>query len=191
MGQLLLVLVGALVVAAIVFGAASLITGSDPGLDEAVPDGRAVPLPAERPLTESDVAAARFDTALRGYRMAQVDAVLRRAAYDIGYKEELIAVLEAEVTALRAGEQTQADELREIRLAALGAAHRDAGPPTFQPPAADADAGTEADAEAAEAADAEAAAEAEADAEADAGATGKDGGSDGPSLTKPAQLSTR
>ncbi len=45
----------------------------------------------------------RFDTALRGYRMTQVDQAMRRAAYDIGYKAELIGVLEAEVTALRDG----------------------------------------------------------------------------------------
>ena len=40
-----------------------------------------------------------FDTGLRGYRMSQVDSALRRAAYDVGYKTELVAVLEAEGTA--------------------------------------------------------------------------------------------
>jgi DivIVA domain-containing protein len=115
MGQLLILLVVALVAAALVFGVVSLITGGDQGLEPAEPDGRAVPLPASRPLTEVDLDAVRFDTAARGYRMAQVDQALRRAAYDIGYKEELINVLEAEVTALREGRTEDADTLREAR----------------------------------------------------------------------------
>jgi DivIVA domain-containing protein len=122
---LLYVLLGALVVGAVAFGVAVLITGSDPGLAPAEPDGSAVPLPTDRPLSERDFPALRFDTGLRGYRMGQVDAALRRAAYDIGYKEELVAVLEAEVAALRAGRTDEADGLRRARLAALGP---DAGP---------------------------------------------------------------
>jgi len=47
---------------------------------------------------------------------------LRRAAYDVGYKTELVAVLEAEVAALREGRQDDADELQKARLAALGEA---------------------------------------------------------------------
>ena len=97
MGQFLLLLVVALTVAAVVFGVTVLVTGSDPGLTPAEPDGRAVPLPGSRPLVETDVGEVRFDTAIRGYRMTQVDQALRRAAYDIGYKDELIGVLEAEV----------------------------------------------------------------------------------------------
>ena len=50
--------------------------------------------------------------------MAQVDQALRRAAYDIGYKDELIGVLEAEVTALREGRARDADVLRRAREAA-------------------------------------------------------------------------
>jgi DivIVA domain-containing protein len=120
MGQFLLLLAGALVVGAIVFGVAVLITGDDPGLGSEEPDGRAVPLPTARPLIEQDIGGLRFDTALRGYRMSQVDAALRRAAYDLGYKDELIEVLEAEITALRDGRTADADALRQSRLAALG-----------------------------------------------------------------------
>ncbi|MEV4758970.1 DivIVA domain-containing protein [Micromonospora sp. NPDC049559] len=119
MGQLLLLLVVALTVAAVVFGVTVLVTGGDPGLGPAEPDARSVPLPGNRPLQESDVADVRFDTALRGYRMTQVDQALRRAAYDIGYKDELIGVLEAEVTALREGRTAEAEELRRAREAAL------------------------------------------------------------------------
>lgn len=119
MGQVLLLLVVALTVAAVVFGVTVLVTGSDPGLADAEPDGRAVPLPGDRPLQESDVGGVRFDTALRGYRMGQVDQALRRAAYDIGYKDELIGVLQAEVDALRAGRISEADTLRRARETAL------------------------------------------------------------------------
>ncbi|MEU5904204.1 DivIVA domain-containing protein [Micromonospora sp. NPDC047467] len=115
MGQLLLYLVVALTVAAVVFGVTVLVSGRDPGLVPAEPDSQAMPLPGTRPLRESDVGAVRFDTALRGYRMAQVDQVLHRAAYDIGYKSELIGVLESEVAALREGRTDDADVLRQAR----------------------------------------------------------------------------
>ncbi|MEU4715234.1 DivIVA domain-containing protein [Micromonospora purpureochromogenes] len=119
MGQVLLVLVIALTVAAVVFGVTVLVSGRD-GLAPAEPDGRAVPLPGSRPLREADVGEVRFDTALRGYRMAQVDQAMRRAAYDIGYKAELIGVLEAEVAALREGRLADADALRRAREEAAG-----------------------------------------------------------------------
>jgi DivIVA domain-containing protein len=121
-----------LVVGAVAFGVAVLVTGADPGLAPAEPEGSSLPLPGDRPLAESDFQSLRFDTALRGYRMAQVDTALRRAAYDVGYKEELVAVLEAEVAALRAGHHDEADALREARLVASArpaAAGLDAEPP--------------------------------------------------------------
>jgi DivIVA domain-containing protein len=117
---LLYVLLGALVVGAVAFGVAVLVTGADPGLAAEEPEGSSVPLPGHRPLTEQDFQALRFDTGLRGYRMSQVDSALRRAAYDVGYKTELVAVLEAEVAALREGRLEEADELRKARIAALG-----------------------------------------------------------------------
>ncbi|RQW83503.1 DivIVA domain-containing protein, partial [Micromonospora globispora] len=120
MGEVLLLLVVALTVAAVVFGVTVLVSGRDPGLVPAEPDGRAVPLPGTRPLEESDIAEVRFDTALRGYRMAQVDQAMRRAAYDIGYKSELIGVLEAEVAALREGRTADAEALRRAREEAAG-----------------------------------------------------------------------
>jgi DivIVA domain-containing protein len=118
MGQFFLIVVVALTVAAVVFGVTVLVSGSDTGLTPVEPDGRAVPLPASRPLQEDDLGVVRFDTAVRGYRMGQVDQALRRAAYDIGYKDELIGVLEAEVTALREGRALDADALRRAREAA-------------------------------------------------------------------------
>ncbi|MEV4631424.1 DivIVA domain-containing protein [Micromonospora sp. NPDC049523] len=141
MGQFLLLLVVALTAAAVVFGVTVLLTGTDPGLAPAEPDGRAVPLPASRPLAESDVSDVRFDTALRGYRMSQVDQAFARAAYDIGYKDELIGVLEAEVEALREGRGADADELRRARVAALataaGGAAAQNGSPVHRPEVGD------------------------------------------------------
>ncbi|MGX6605173.1 DivIVA domain-containing protein [Micromonosporaceae bacterium Da 78-11] len=119
MGQLLLFIVVALVVAAIVFGVTVMMSGGDSGLTPVEPDGRAVPLPSDRPLGEDDISRTRFDTTFRGYRMTQVDQALQRAAYDIGYKGELIGVLEAEVAALREGRTADADVLRRAREAAI------------------------------------------------------------------------
>jgi DivIVA domain-containing protein len=127
----LFILLGALVVGAIVFGVAALMTGADQGLEPNDLNASAVPLPSNRPLAESDFGTLRFDTGLRGYRMAQVDAALRRAAYDIGYKEELIAVLEAEVDALRSDRREEADALQRARAAALSP---DAEAPADEPP---------------------------------------------------------
>jgi DivIVA domain-containing protein len=137
MGQVLLFLVVALVVAAIIFGVTVMIGGGDSGLTPTEPDGRALPLPGDRPLGEEDVARTRFDTAFRGYRMAQVDQALQRAAYDIGYKGELIGVLEAEVAALREGRLGDADSLRKAREAAITPAQ--AGPAEVPPPEQPAD----------------------------------------------------
>src|SRR5690242_13938186 len=98
MATVFLVLVVVLVVAALVFGVVTLLSGEDPGISPVDPDGRAQPLPNNRSLTETDLKQVRFDMTLRGYRMGQVDRVLRRTAYDLGYKDEMIAVLEAEVS---------------------------------------------------------------------------------------------
>jgi DivIVA domain-containing protein len=113
-----LILVIVLVVAGLVFGVVSLLAGDDPGLQPEEPDGRAVPLPNNRSLTETDLKTVRFDVGWRGYRMAQVDRVLRRTAYDVGYKDEMIAVLEAEVAALRDGRTEDAELLRKARESA-------------------------------------------------------------------------
>ncbi|MEV8513277.1 DivIVA domain-containing protein [Dactylosporangium sp. NPDC051484] len=136
MAEFLLVLIAAVVVGAIGFGVSLLITGDDPGIEGHEPDGRSVPLPSSRPLVEGDVNQLRFDTVVRGYRMNQVDAALRRAGYDIGYKEELIQVLEAEIKALREGRQEDADALRDARQAsATGASTTTAADTTPSTPA--------------------------------------------------------
>ena len=136
MAQLLLFAAIALVVAALVFGVGALLTGADPGLTPVEPDGVSRGLPGTRPLEERDFAAARFDTAIRGYRMAQVDAAMARAAYDIGFKQELIEALHAEVDALRDGRIEDADVLRKARKAASGDLTPASGPDGATPEAA-------------------------------------------------------
>ncbi|WP_239164795.1 DivIVA domain-containing protein [Actinoplanes palleronii] len=133
MSQLLLFIVVALVVGTIVFGVTVLLSGGDSGLTPVEPDGQSVPLPGDRPLGEDDISRTRFDTAWRGYRMSQVDQALQRAAYDIGYKGELIGVLEAEVTALREGRLEDADGLRAAREAAVAPAVAAAEPAPVAP----------------------------------------------------------
>src|SRR4051794_30180731 len=127
MSTVLLVLVVVLVVAGLVYGVVSLLSGDDPGLVPVDPDGVARPLPNNRSLTESDLKTVRFDVELRGYRMSQVDRVLRRTAYDVGYKDEMIAVLEAEVIALREGRIEDADLLSKARESASSTTSASAG----------------------------------------------------------------
>src|SRR3569623_1897043 len=122
MGQLLLFLVVAQVVAAIVFGVTEMVGGGDSALTPVETVGL---LPSVRPLAEDDMLSRMFDTALRGYRMSQVDQALQRAAYDIGYKGELIGVLEAEVTALREGRTEVADTLRRASEASIATPPRE------------------------------------------------------------------
>jgi DivIVA domain-containing protein len=114
MALFVLVSIVMLVVVALAFGVFALLSGDDPGLSPAEAD-HALPLPGSRPLAEQDVSSLRFDSTMRGYRMDQVDRAMRRTAYDIGYKDEMIAVLEAEVTALREGRIEDAELMRKAR----------------------------------------------------------------------------
>jgi DivIVA domain-containing protein len=146
MGSFVLVSIIVLVIAALVFGVFALLSGDDPGLGVVEAD-HVVPLPGNRPLLERDVSALRFDTSLRGYRMVQVDRALRRAAYDIGYKDEMISVLEAEVAALRDGRTEEAELMRKAREdAAAGSVN---GPDSAPSPVEFADGVTEDDVDAA------------------------------------------
>lgn len=120
MGQFLLLLVVAAIAVGLVFGVVVLATGKDEGLRPVSPDGISIGLPPDRPLSEDDVVAARFDTGLRGYRTGQVDDALARLAYDVGFKDELIKVLVSEVQALRDGRVDDADRLRLARAKAIG-----------------------------------------------------------------------
>jgi DivIVA domain-containing protein len=142
MATVFLILVVVLVVAGLVYGVVSLLSGDDPGLSAVEPDGRARPLPNNRSLSEFDLKDVRFDVGLRGYRMSQVDRVLRRTAYDLGYKDEMIAVLEAEVMALRDGRLEDAELLRKARESAASPAPSTPVQPDLVLPAEDNISGT-------------------------------------------------
>ena len=88
------------------------------------PDGARSPLPARRPLGESRRGARPLRHRPARIPDGQVDQALRRAGYDIGYKDELIEVLEAEVVALREGRTEDADVLRRARAAAVATGRR-------------------------------------------------------------------
>ena len=85
-----LALIGVVIV---LFAAAVLSTRSGPVLADAPPDAVHPTLPPG-PLQPEDVAAVRFDMALRGYRMSEVDEVLQRLAADLRARDERIAALE-------------------------------------------------------------------------------------------------
>jgi DivIVA domain-containing protein len=75
---LAVLVIGGLVVLAVVRGAQS-----QPAYD----DRPEVRLPADRPLRADDLAAVRFTTAARGYRMAEVDALLARLRAEMAERE--------------------------------------------------------------------------------------------------------
>jgi DivIVA domain-containing protein len=74
-------------------------TGEDSLRDDA-PDDPPPGLGGDEPVTEEAVGALRFDTGMRGYRPAQVDAALRRLAWEIGRRDERIAELEGRAVAV-------------------------------------------------------------------------------------------
>jgi DivIVA domain-containing protein len=75
---LAILVIGGLVVFAVVRGAQ---------VQPAHDDRREVRLVADRPLRSDDLAAVRFTTALRGYRMSEVDALLRRLRAEMAERE--------------------------------------------------------------------------------------------------------
>jgi DivIVA domain-containing protein len=70
----------ALAVVAVMGAAAVVATGRGGSMAQVYDDRRDVLVPADRPLASADLRAVRFTTALRGYRAAEVDALLDRLA---------------------------------------------------------------------------------------------------------------
>ena len=74
--------------------AAAVLGRVDGSLADATTTMSHIPLPDDH-LTEADIEELRFDTALRGYRMSQVDAVIDRLRREIGdLDDELTRVRE-------------------------------------------------------------------------------------------------
>lgn len=82
-------------------------TGQDTLLDTG-PTGAPPGLGDGDPVSEAAVASVKFDTGLRGYRTDQVDAALHRLAWEIGRKDEQLAVLRAQLDGTY--EEPDADE---------------------------------------------------------------------------------
>lgn len=92
-----------LAVLALGAGAAWAVARLDvPGVDEATGSQSAEPLPAG-PLRPGDVDGVRFNQAVRGYRMGQVDRALTRLADELLDRDREITRLRAEVHALSGG----------------------------------------------------------------------------------------
>jgi DivIVA domain-containing protein len=94
-GTVLIYLVVAVVVAAVVFLAASLVFGRGEELAALPPDATPTGLP-EGPIVGDDVRAVRFSQVLRGYRMSEVDWTLQRAAAELDELHARVAELEAQ-----------------------------------------------------------------------------------------------
>jgi DivIVA domain-containing protein len=81
--------------------AAAILGRVDGSLADATTTMSHVPLPDDQ-LTPADIDELRFDTAMRGYRMSQVDAVIDRLRREIGdLDDELARVREAGAAADR------------------------------------------------------------------------------------------
>ena len=68
----------------LLIGAAVVYTaGRDAGMADAADDRPDVLVPTDRPLTADDLGQVRFSTALRGYRMDEVDDLIARLRADM------------------------------------------------------------------------------------------------------------
>lgn len=85
-------MLGVLGVLVVLFAAAVVATRPGEILVAAPRDRADLDLP-DGPLTAGDLDGVRFGLALRGYRMAEVDAVLDRLAAELGARDEQIARL--------------------------------------------------------------------------------------------------
>lgn len=87
-------------------------TGRDTLLDLS-PAGAPPGLGDGEPVDEAAVASVKFDTGLRGYRTEQVDAALYRLAWEIGRKDEQLAVLRAKLDGTYAEPPADAEAFQE------------------------------------------------------------------------------
>jgi DivIVA domain-containing protein len=89
-----------LVVAVLVFVVAALAVGWFDRMAPAPPDAVPSGLPAGGPVEAREVAEVRLNMALRGYRMAEVDALLARLADELAWRDEELARRDEELVRL-------------------------------------------------------------------------------------------
>ena len=70
-------------VVVVIGGCVVLAVGRGGEMGESYDDRRDVLVPGDRPLGSEDLRAVRFTTAFRGYRMAEVDALIARVAGEL------------------------------------------------------------------------------------------------------------
>ena len=75
------------VLVVVIGGIAVLVAGRECAMGEVYDDRPDATLPTGRPLTAADLQALRFSTAVRGYRMDEVDALLFRIQADLRARE--------------------------------------------------------------------------------------------------------
>jgi DivIVA domain-containing protein len=89
-----------LVVAVLVFVVAALAVGWFDRMSPAPPDAAPTGLPADGPVSAPSVAGVRLNLAFRGYRMAEVDALLARLAGELAWRDEELARRDDELVRL-------------------------------------------------------------------------------------------
>lgn len=90
----------------VVLTVAAVLGRVDGALADATTTMSHVPLP-EDPLTQGDLDGLRFDTAMRGYRMSQVDAVVDRLRREVGDLDRELARLRDEPDTVATGTEVQ------------------------------------------------------------------------------------
>ena len=73
----------AVLIVIVMGGVAVVATGRGGSMAETYDDRPDVRVPADGPLSARDLRSVRFGTALRGYRMSEVDALLDRLAAEL------------------------------------------------------------------------------------------------------------
>jgi DivIVA domain-containing protein len=91
---------------AVVAAVAMAVLGDGGSLRDAGTDRLDDRLPADRPLIRSDIDAVRLPTAVRGYRMLDVDEVLDRLGAELAERDARIAELESSLAGVHAGGST-------------------------------------------------------------------------------------
>ncbi|OHV37882.1 MULTISPECIES: DivIVA domain-containing protein [Pseudofrankia] len=89
-----------LVIAVVVFAVAALAVGWFDRMAPAPPDAVPTGLPATGPVGAQEVADVRLNLAFRGYRMAEVDALLARLAGELAWRDEELARRDEELVRL-------------------------------------------------------------------------------------------
>ncbi|SHK72445.1 DivIVA domain-containing protein [Actinacidiphila paucisporea] len=91
---------------AVVAAVALAVLGEGGPLRDAGTDRLDDRLPADRPLIRSDIDAVRLPTAVRGYRMLDVDEVLDRLGAELAERDARIAELESSLAGVHANGST-------------------------------------------------------------------------------------